>query len=189
MITAAVLAATPIPAAHPQATPGAVPASPGPALQTFELTPSTGSAPTGESLDAPLQARAGAAATGLAVSRRATRPFALVGVTWTDPRRRLDGTVEVRTRAAADGRWTGWRALDVDEPTAITTLQSTDGLDPHRIRAWLIAERGVVTTAADFARAPFELRAPVLRVSPHVDVTADELQLLVESLAAATTAA
>ncbi len=104
----------------------------------------------------------------------------------------------VRSRLADVGRTTrialaqlpGWRVVEpVDEPTAITTLQSTDGLDPHRIRAWLIAERGVVTTAADFARAPFELRAPVLRVSPHVDVTADELELLVESLAAATTAA
>ena len=124
IVTAAVLAAIPIPAAaHPQATPGVAPAPPGPALQTFELTPSTGSSPT---FSAPLNANAGAAAQGLAVSRRATRPFALVGVTWTDPRRRLEGTVEVRTRAAADGRWTAWRALDVDEPTA-TAPGSTDG--------------------------------------------------------------
>jgi len=133
IVTAAVLAATPLPevAAPPQATSGVAPASPGPALQTFELTPSTGSSPT---FSAPLNASAGAPATGLAVSRRATRPFALVGVTWTDTRRRLDGTVEVRTRAASDGRWTGWRALDVDEPTAMepgsTDAPSRGGTDP-----------------------------------------------------------
>jgi hercynylcysteine S-oxide lyase len=106
------------------------------------------------------------------------------------------GPAQMRARLAEVGAQTrtvladvaGWKVVEsVDEPTAITTLQSTDGLDPHCIRAWLIAERGIVTTAADLARAPFELQAPVLRISPHVDITAEELELLAESLAAAAT--
>ena len=54
------------------------------------------------------------------------------------------------------------------------------------MRAWLIAERGIVTTFAEVQRAPFELAAPVLRASPHVDSTADDLAIFAEALAAAT---
>lgn len=78
---------------------------------------------------------------------------------------------------------TGWRVVEpVDEPTAITTLEPTDGADPHKVRAWLIAERGVVTTACDARRAPNELTTPVLRLSPHVDVTEDDLNLAAAAL-------
>ena len=70
----------------------------------------------------------------------------------------------------------GWRVVEaLDEPTAITTLAPVDGADPQQVRAWLIAERGIVTTYAEVQRAPFEITAPVLRVSPHVDVTAEDL--------------
>lgn len=80
----------------------------------------------------------------------------------------------------------GWRVVEpVDEPTAITTLAPTDGADPHRVRAWLIAERRIVTTACDARRAPRELTAPVLRLSPHIDVTADELGQTAAALAEA----
>jgi pyridoxal 5-phosphate dependent beta-lyase len=103
------------------------------------------------------------------------------------------GPEHVRARLAAVGRTTrdaladvpGWRVVEpADEPTAITTLESVDGLDPHRVRSWLIAERGVVTTAIGIERAPLELRVPALRVSPHVDVSEDDLVVLTESLAA-----
>jgi pyridoxal 5-phosphate dependent beta-lyase len=81
----------------------------------------------------------------------------------------------------------GWRVVEpVDEPTAITTLAPTAGADPQRVRAWLIAERGIVTTHAEVQRAPFEMAAPVLRVSPHVDTTADELVTFAEALTEAT---
>ena len=81
----------------------------------------------------------------------------------------------------------GWRVVEpIDEPTAITTLAPVDGADPQKVRSWLIAERGIVTTYAEVQRAPFELRAPVLRVSPHVDTTADDLDTFAEALAAAT---
>jgi hercynylcysteine S-oxide lyase len=81
----------------------------------------------------------------------------------------------------------GWRVVEpLDEPTAITTLAPTDGADPQNVRAWLIAERGIVTTYAEVQRAPFELTAPVLRASPHVDTTVQDLEQFAEALAAAT---
>lgn len=102
------------------------------------------------------------------------------------------GDGHIRARLAEVGRLTraavgdvpGWRVVEpVDEPTAITTLAPTDGADPHEVRAWLIAERRIVTTACDPRRAPRELTVPVLRLSPHVDVTSDELDLTAAALA------
>ncbi|MDX1871327.1 ergothioneine biosynthesis PLP-dependent enzyme EgtE [Mycolicibacterium sp. 120266] len=99
----------------------------------------------------------------------------------------------VRARLAEVGRWTrtaladlaGWRVVEpVDEPTALTTLEPTGGADPARVRSRLIAEHGIVTTACEVGRAPNELTRPVLRVSPHVDVTEAELQRFGEALAA-----
>lgn len=86
----------------------------------------------------------------------------------------------------------GWRVVEpVDEPSAITTL-AVDGeiadADPKAVRAWLIDRRRTVTTAVGVERAPLELTAPVLRVSPHVDTTPDDLAAFAEALAAATAA-
>ncbi|MEU3510135.1 N-acetylmuramoyl-L-alanine amidase [Streptomyces longwoodensis] len=50
-----------------------------------------------------------------AVRLSATRPFSLLGVTWDDPRARLTGTAEFRTRSAVSGQWSGWSALDADD--------------------------------------------------------------------------
>ena len=103
------------------------------------------------------------------------------------------GPAVVRARLAELGPLTraalaevrGWRVVEpLEEPTAITTLAATDGADPKKVRSWLIAERGIVTTYAEVARAPFEMRTPVLRVSPHV-ATAEDLQTFAEALAAA----
>ncbi len=78
----------------------------------------------------------------------------------------------------------GWRVVEpVDEPTAITTLEPTDGADPTAVRAWLIAERRIVTTACELARAPFEMTKPVLRISPHVDTTDEDLEQFASSTA------
>ena len=104
-----------------------------------------------------------------------------------------DKTRAAKTRGAntrgaksAAGHKSAGAPEPVDEPTAITTLQATKGADPQRVREWLIAERGIVTTYAEVQRAPFEMTAPVLRVSPHVDTTADDLELFAEALVAAT---
>ena len=77
----------------------------------------------------------------------------------------------------------GWRVVEaVDEPTAITTLEPVDGADPQQVRAQLIAEHAIVTTYAETLRAPFEMTSPVLRASPHVDVTAEELDQFAQTL-------
>jgi pyridoxal 5-phosphate dependent beta-lyase len=81
----------------------------------------------------------------------------------------------------------GWRVVEaVDEPSAITTLAPPDGVDPQRVRGWLIAERRIVTTAVILQRAPLELTAPVLRISPHVDTTVDDLTAFAAALMDAT---
>lgn len=43
-----------------------------------------------------------------------TKPFSLLGVTWTDPAAKVSGTVEARTRSVATGDWTGWLPLATD---------------------------------------------------------------------------
>lgn len=92
-------------------------------------------------------------------------------------------------RIAVDGV-AGWRVVEpVDEPTAITTLVPPDHVDPVAVREWLTGERGIVTTVALPARAPFELSGPVLRISPHVDATEADLEMFVAALADGTAAA
>lgn len=107
------------------------------------------------------------------------------------------GPAALRQRLAALGSTTrgvlaalpGWRVVEQpDEPSAITTLAPTTGADPHTVRARLITEHGIVTTAAGSERAPLELRTPVLRVSPHVDSGAEDLEAFAAALVAATRA-
>jgi pyridoxal 5-phosphate dependent beta-lyase len=83
----------------------------------------------------------------------------------------------------------GWAVVEeVDEPSAITTLAPVDGADPQAVRAWLLAERRIVTTFVGVQRAPLELAEPRLRISPHVDAAAEELEAFAEALIAATAA-
>ncbi|WP_217897473.1 ergothioneine biosynthesis PLP-dependent enzyme EgtE [Geodermatophilus saharensis] len=101
------------------------------------------------------------------------------------------GPQRVRERLAALGRAGrqvldgagGWRVVEpVDEPTATTTLRPPDGVDVVATRARLLTEHGIVTTAAGPERAPGEMTGPVLRVSPHVDGTVEELEALAAAL-------
>jgi pyridoxal 5-phosphate dependent beta-lyase len=83
----------------------------------------------------------------------------------------------------------GWALVEeTEEPSAITTLAPVDGADPEAVRAWLLAERRILTTYAGTQRAPLELTAPVLRISPHLDTTADDLESFAEALISATAA-
>jgi pyridoxal 5-phosphate dependent beta-lyase len=94
---------------------------------------------------------------------------------------------ETRTRLDGVG---GWRVVEPpDEPTAITTLIPPAGVDVESVRARLIRDQGIVSTAAQVERAPFELTGPVLRISPHVDVSTDDLELFADALPKATAAA
>jgi pyridoxal 5-phosphate dependent beta-lyase len=67
-------------------------------------------------------------------------------------------------------------------------LVPPDGADPANVRGWLIAERRIVTTSVGIERAPLELTAPVLRISPHVDTAAENLPTFAAALTEATAA-
>jgi pyridoxal 5-phosphate dependent beta-lyase len=83
----------------------------------------------------------------------------------------------------------GWAVVEeVEELSAITTLAPVDGADPRAVREWLLTQRRILTTYAGVERAPRELTAPVLRISPHADTTADDLAAFGEALKAATAA-
>lgn len=83
----------------------------------------------------------------------------------------------------------GWAVVEqAGEPSAITTLVPTDGADPQAVRDWLLTRRRILTTYVAVQRAPLELSAPRLRISPHVDTTAGDLETFAEALIAATAA-
>jgi hercynylcysteine S-oxide lyase len=77
---------------------------------------------------------------------------------------------------------------EIHEPSAITTLAPGDGVDPAAVRAWLLAERRILTTFVGVVRAPLELSGPRLRISPHADSTPEDLEVFAEALIAATAA-
>ena len=106
------------------------------------------------------------------------------------------GPATVRAGLADAGRLTrtvlsdlhGWRVVEpVDSPTAITTLAPIGDIDVAGVRAELITDHAIVTTVAGPDRAPFELSGAVLRVSPHVDVTGDELAAFAAALSSVCT--
>src|SRR5690242_7241272 len=106
VMVALVAAGPPVQAHPPESEPVGVDAQ----LQTIELVP-TAATVQRDAATARTEAATGAAG----VTSRGTRPFSMIGATWTDPHAALDGVIEIRTRSAADGRWSAWRALDSDE--------------------------------------------------------------------------
>ena len=113
------------------------------------------------------------------------------GVDSLGARERADEITEVlddlslppRTGALFQGASIGWSVVEpVDEPTAVTTLRPPDGVDVVATRTRLLSEHGIVTTAIGPERAPGELTGPVLRISPHVDATIEDLAALAAAL-------
>ena len=83
----------------------------------------------------------------------------------------------------------GWAVVEeVEELSAITTLAPVDRAEPRAVREWLLTQRRILTTYAGVERAPRELTAPVLRISPHADTTNEDLETFAEALIAATAA-
>jgi pyridoxal 5-phosphate dependent beta-lyase len=83
----------------------------------------------------------------------------------------------------------GWAVVEEDdEPSAITTLAPLDGADPQAVRDWLLSQRRILTTCVGVQRAPLEITRPVLRISPHVDTTVEDVETFAEALIAATAA-
>ena len=64
----------------------------------------------------------------------------------------------------------------VAAPSAIVALRAANGQDIGKARSGLMP--GIVTTAASTLRAPRDMTEPLLRVSPHVDCTAGDLDRL-----------
>jgi hercynylcysteine S-oxide lyase len=95
------------------------------------------------------------------------------------------------SRLAAVGRQTremlsglpGWAVIGpAGAPSAITALRATRGQHIPTVRARLLDEHGIVTTAGAVTRAPREMTEPLLRISPHVDCTPDDLSRLRRAL-------
>ncbi|HEY3734617.1 MAG TPA: aminotransferase class V-fold PLP-dependent enzyme [Streptosporangiaceae bacterium] len=79
----------------------------------------------------------------------------------------------------------GWAVHDTGAPAAaITALRPTAGQDVREVRARLLSDHLILTTAEGLARAPREMTEPLLRISPHVDCAPEELQVLRDALAA-----
>jgi pyridoxal 5-phosphate dependent beta-lyase len=79
----------------------------------------------------------------------------------------------------------GWTVVDpADAGSAITALRAAHGQDIAATRARLLDEHGIVTTAGAVARAPREMTEPLLRISPHVDCTPEDLTRLRQALLA-----
>ncbi|MFF9378645.1 peptidoglycan recognition protein [Streptomyces griseoluteus] len=49
------------------------------------------------------------------LAARSTKAFRMLAVSWQDPSVRLEGTVRVRTRSSATGKWSGWQALGASD--------------------------------------------------------------------------
>ena len=101
------------------------------------------------------------------------------------------GPARVWDRLAAVGRQTrealadlpGWAVVGpADAGSAITALRTTNGQDIAAVRARLLDEHAILTTAGGVARAPREMTEPLLRVSPHVDCTPEDLARLRNAL-------
>ena len=116
---------------------------------------------------------------------------ALVGLVVAVGEHLAAGPVQVRERLASIGRATrelldgvgGWRVIEpADEPTATTTLIPPHGVDVIDTRTRLLVEHGIVTSAIGPERAPGEMTGPVLRISPHVDATLEDLEALAAAL-------
>jgi pyridoxal 5-phosphate dependent beta-lyase len=87
-----------------------------------------------------------------------------------------------RTRDALAGL-REWKIADGDTAGgAITALAPSGSADVAATRARLLERHAILTTASQVVRAPLELREPLLRVSPQVDCTGDDLARLRDAL-------
>jgi hercynylcysteine S-oxide lyase len=86
------------------------------------------------------------------------------------------------TRATLSGL-RGWEVVAAAEDSgAISALRPTDGQDVVAVRARLLAEHGILTTAGLPVRAPGDMTEPLLRISPQVDCSEESLVALRDAL-------
>jgi pyridoxal 5-phosphate dependent beta-lyase len=87
-------------------------------------------------------------------------------------------------RSVLDGSG-GWTVADAaGDPSAIVTLAPPAGVDVVATRQYLLEEHAILTTVAGAERAPLDPAATrtLLRVSGHIDATADDFATLAAAL-------
>lgn len=105
-----------------------------------------------------------------------------------DPARVAERLAEVgRLTREAVASISGWEVTHPHAPAGATTaLVATDGQDVVRTRGRLLDEHGILTSVCLPWRAPREMTgsagAPLLRLSPHVDLTVEDLDRVCRAL-------
>ncbi len=114
------------------------------------------------------------------LTSRATARYSLLGVSWDDPAAAPAGSVQVRTRAAADGSWSAWRSLAADsedrpDPGSadLTGPRAPGATAPRGATAplWVGPSDGVEVRVSGAAALPAGLRVEL--VDPGTDAAAD----------------
>ncbi|WP_229072632.1 N-acetylmuramoyl-L-alanine amidase [Actinoplanes sp. DH11] len=82
------------------------------------------------------------------VPERETKRFSLLGITWSDPAAAPKGTIQVKTRGVAGGKWTGWQSLERsdDEPDGAEAADS--GRRGSTVPIWVGPSDGVAVRIA-----------------------------------------
>jgi hypothetical protein len=94
-----------------------------------------------------------------------TEPFSLLGVVWPDPYAELDGRVEVRTRNAKTGEWSGWQTLapgGEHAPDPGTAEAGGDALRGGTAPLWVGASDAVQVWVAAEGESPGGLRVELI---------------------------
>ncbi|WP_369367779.1 hypothetical protein AB5L52_36555 [Streptomyces sp. CG4] len=90
----------------------------------------------------------GSSASLKTLGARSTDPFSMVGVIWRGAHASLRGTVEVRTRSAADSHWTAWLKMqqpdDIPNPAEPNRPGVRGGMSP----IWAGPSNGIQVRAA-----------------------------------------
>ncbi|MFF7964330.1 peptidoglycan recognition protein [Streptomyces sp. NPDC007903] len=82
-----------------------------------------------------------------ALAARSTKAFRMLAVSWQDPSVRLDGTVRVRTRSSATGKWTDWQALGAGDAQPDPAERDRAGVRGGTAPLWAGPSDGVQVTA------------------------------------------
>ncbi|MGK5685568.1 N-acetylmuramoyl-L-alanine amidase [Actinoplanes sp. URMC 104] len=102
----------PVPVSLPATVPSAPPAS------ASAGAPGTGTGTSPVKAPAVSTAVNRIALASASLPQRATKRFSMVSVSWQNPADEPAGTVQVRTRSARTGAWSGWKSLAVAEDAA-----------------------------------------------------------------------
>ncbi|MGW1716106.1 peptidoglycan recognition protein family protein [Streptomyces sp. NPDC002156] len=102
------------------------------------------------------------------LAKRDTKPFSMLGVTWSDPSATIAGKVEVRTRDAGTDTWSSWRELDTDSGPGEEGATRA-GTEP----AWVGASDGVEVRVDGKASAELPAGLRVDMIDPGTGSVSD----------------